>query len=157
MTSKKIVKTSRRELTLVTVTFNPRPAVSSHLGQLSQLLLLLFFLFLGHLLLHLGSHLYSLSGLWQTMKMWVSTQNTDRWKERKRVRENVHSGKAALLKSRGAPFCQRYRELRRAWQSSHWCGPSAGPVRQLLDACPEESCNPGRYWLGWNGSISKDI
>lgn len=54
---------SSLELTLVTMTFNPCPAVSSHLGQLPEFLLLLFLLLLGHLLLHLGSHLHCLSGL----------------------------------------------------------------------------------------------
>lgn len=66
MMCKRFEKASRGKLTLVTVTFNPRPAVSSHLGQLPQLLLLLLLFLLGHLLLHLGSHLHGLSGLWRT-------------------------------------------------------------------------------------------
>ena len=50
-------------LTFVPVTFDPRPAVSGHLGQLSQFLLFLLLLLLCHLLLYLSSHLHCLSGL----------------------------------------------------------------------------------------------
>lgn len=79
---------AEEKLTLVTVTFNPRPAVSSHLGQLPQLLLLLLLLLLGHLLLHLGSHLHSLSGLWRTNN--ESEHSNEGQKEEKKRTGEAH-------------------------------------------------------------------